>query len=1178
MPSGDETHVTAPNTDPAGTIVQPVQPPESDPSRTVVRPDEGASGPDSTRTVAHSGTRDTDPSGTVVSPSRQHESDPTGTVAGSVEQQARLAYTVGTTAPAPVPGFEIESELGRGGMGVVYKATQTGLGRTVALKMLIAGPYADRGLHARFLLEAESVAALEHPHIIRVFSYGESGGHPYLAMEFLPGGSLSDRLKARGPLPPHEAAELIVALAEAVAHAHSRGIVHRDIKPANVLFSAEGELRLADFGLAKVGRSDLSATGQVLGTPAYMAPEQAAGKIHEVGTAADVYALGAVLYDLLTGRPPFHGDSAMVTLQKVLTVEPNRPRALRKDIPHDLETICLKCLEKNPARRYATAEMLAADLRAFLEDRPISARPVSAAERAWKWMKRNPGRTGVIATAILVVLGGLIAANEVRKQRSEDRLAAEKHRADDRIAAEQQRQAALREAEEAAKQKQRETRAADLVDTLASADTAVVPRLIDDLKEYRDLAAPRLHELAGRPVSTKPGLHARLALVGSDSKRAAELADYVPVCRANELLTMRQFLKPQAAAVAPALWAVLTDPKAEADKRVRAACVLADLAPGDERWRQVAAGVTELVVKENPLQAVVWAQALEPVRSSLIALLMERYNSARGLIDRGKLKTPALVAEVSAFDLSANLLARYTTDRPTELAELALTVDPRHYAQFRESIRANRAAIVPVLQAELKRRALPAWAGTGEIVQPLVAIGGGAAQVDVLNPDLVIDARAQRQGYAAATLIALGEGDSAWSLLRFPTDGDPSARAYLTERLAAIGADPLALVRRFAAETDVASRRTLVLALGDYPAELVPAWEREPFVTRLLVLYRDDPDAGLHSTIDWLLRKRWGRSKEIETVDAELTAEVQRRALARSAASALPIRPLQGVMGPMLPAPRVAQKKDWFVNVEGQTYAVVRGPVEFLMGSPLTETDRVVAHEPPHRKRIKRTFAIATKEVTVEEYLRFQPKHDWEHRYSPGPDTPVVGVSWYDCAAYCNWLSAREGIPEDQWCYLPNKAGVYGPFMVVAPGYLQRTGYRLPTEFEWECACRAGTVTSRYYGRSSGLLTRYGWVYSNAETRAWPVGLLRPNDLGLFDLMGNALEWTQEPGGLYVTSQFDEMEDPNDIITDRWQTILRGGTFIGEAMFERSAVRTLTQPGNRYSSNGFRPVRTLPKQ
>ncbi|WP_439625099.1 protein kinase domain-containing protein [Gemmata sp.] len=346
-----------------------------------------------------------------------------GTLAQSPEQVARAAAASGTL----IPGYEIEGELGRGGMGVVYKARQVGLNRVVALKMVIAGPYADPVTRARFLLEAESVAALEHPHVVRVFAFGEHNGLPYLSMEFLPGGTLASRLKQNGPLAARQAAGVVAKLAAAVAHAHSHGIVHRDIKPGNILLSADGEPRLADFGLAKVGRSDLTGSGAILGTPAYMSPEQAAGKVREVGTPSDVYAVGAVLYDLLTGRPPFLADSAAVTLQQVLTAEPERLRKWIPSIPRDLETVCLKCLAKEPAKRYPTAQALADDLNHFLIGEPISARPAGPLERVVKWVRRRPAAARVLGLgliAVMVILGlALKHRVELREADERERLA-----------------------------------------------------------------------------------------------------------------------------------------------------------------------------------------------------------------------------------------------------------------------------------------------------------------------------------------------------------------------------------------------------------------------------------------------------------------------------------------------------------------------------------------------------------------------------------------------------------------------------------------------------------------------------------------------------------------------------------------------------------------------------------
>jgi WD40 repeat protein/serine/threonine protein kinase len=331
----------------------------------------------------------------------------------------------GPAASRPAPaGYEILGELGRGGMGVVYKARQVNLNRLVALKMVLAGSYAGPDDLARFRTEAEAVAALQHPNIVQIHEVGERDGLPYFCLELVEGGSLADRLKGT-PWPAHPAAELVAALARTMHYAHSRGVIHRDLKPANVLLSLsrapEGSAaetlpsgarltspgpKITDFGLAKRLDSAVgpTRTGAVMGTPSYMAPEQAGGKAKEIGPANDVYALGAILYECLTGRPPFRGETALDTIRQVIDNEPVPPSRLQPKLPHDLETICLKCLEKVPARRYASAAALADDLQRFLDSKPILARPTPAWERLAKWARRHP------AVAALTLLSAVTAA------------------------------------------------------------------------------------------------------------------------------------------------------------------------------------------------------------------------------------------------------------------------------------------------------------------------------------------------------------------------------------------------------------------------------------------------------------------------------------------------------------------------------------------------------------------------------------------------------------------------------------------------------------------------------------------------------------------------------------------------------------------------------------------------
>ena len=360
------------------------------------------------------------------------ESSSTGPVSTDSPLQDRFALTI-DGAPSGldvdttdsektvrIPGYEVLEELGRGGMGVVYRARQLGLDRIVALKMILAASHAGSTATARFLHEAKTIALLKHPNVVQVYEFGSHEGKPFFSLEYLEDGSLADKLKGE-PQPAAQTAQMVQSLALAVQAAHERGIVHRDLKPANVLLASDGTPKITDFGVAKQGDSVMTATGDVLGTPSYMAPEQAEGKTKLIGPAADVYALGAILYELLTGRPPFKGASPWETIQLVTKSEAVTPRQLQPGVPRDLETICLKCLEKAPAKRYATAAELANDLRRYQAGEPIQARPVGRSERSWRWYLRNKTVANLAAGIMLaLVLGTAVSSWEaIRATRQE---------------------------------------------------------------------------------------------------------------------------------------------------------------------------------------------------------------------------------------------------------------------------------------------------------------------------------------------------------------------------------------------------------------------------------------------------------------------------------------------------------------------------------------------------------------------------------------------------------------------------------------------------------------------------------------------------------------------------------------------------------------------------------------
>jgi serine/threonine-protein kinase len=407
-------------------------------------------------------------------------------------------------APLPaIPGFEILSELGRGGMGVVYKARHISLNRLVALKMIRSAELANKLELDRFRAEAEMVARLHHPNVVQIFDIGSYDGLPYLSLEYVDGGSLGAYLHGE-PQQPRPAAELTATLADAIHHAHQHGIVHRDLKPANILLeiancglrnedqSAIRNLqsaipKITDFGLAKRLDNDSGPTtsGQLLGTPSYMSPEQAGGRVRDIGPHTDVYALGVILYEMLTGRPPFKNVNVLDTLTQIQTVEPLAPQRLQPSLPTDLETICLKCLQKDSGKRYANAAALAEDLRRFLAGKPILARPVGAAAKTWRWCRRNPALAASCGLAALGIVAALTlsVALAITQTAAADRLRAEQAQT------EQERQKAVAQAEEARKAQARAER--NFQRAHAAVDAMLTQIGAQKLRQVQDVATIR---------------------------------------------------------------------------------------------------------------------------------------------------------------------------------------------------------------------------------------------------------------------------------------------------------------------------------------------------------------------------------------------------------------------------------------------------------------------------------------------------------------------------------------------------------------------------------------------------------------------------------------------------------------------------------------------------------------
>ncbi len=397
-------------------------------------------------------------------------------------------------------------------------------------------------------------------------------------------------------------------------------------------------------------------------------------------------------------------------------------------------------------------------------------------------------------------------------------------------------------------------------------------------------------------------------------------------------------------------------------------------------------------------------------------------------------------------------------------------------------------------------------------------------------PDAPVDVKialAKKQASIGMALLVMGRGEKVWPLLKHRAD--PTLRSYLIERLGPGGVDPKVLTAGLEEEQEVSVKRAILLSLGEFGPDRLSQDQRLNLLPRLLKLYGDDPDPGIHGAAEWLLR-RWQASDEIQKID---------KALATG---------------------KVEGKRQWYINRQGQTMMLIPRPEDFWMGEG----------EERHRQQIGRSFAIASKEVTVDQFLQFRKDHNYYKKYAPTSDCPVNQVSWYDAAAYCNWLNEQEGVPQEEWCYLPTKEGKYADGMMIAPDSLRRTGYRLPMEAEWEYACRAGAETGCSFGESGDLLSKYAWLAANSFGKSHPVGSVKSNDLGLFDMHGNDWEWCQdvyedkEPDG----ANTEEIRDTN-------RRVLRGGSFLHPASVARSANRLTNVPTARSYVNGFRPARTF---
>lgn len=1045
----------------------------------------------------------------ISEPATPNPSDP------SSNTQEPTAYPIDQFS-----GYETLEKLGEGSFGVVLKCRDTKLDRLVAIKFQKGKKRASSGKIDRFLAEARAAGQLRHPNIVPVYEFGESDGNPFIVYAFVDGQTLNHWAEDQPNL--NAQIELIAQIADALDYAHSLGIIHRDIKPANIL--VDNRLRqphIADFGCAKLEQPDMLETvdGSIMGTPAYMSPEVCEGFANQADGRADQWALGVMLYELLTGERPFRGKYAEL-FHKIRHQEPTRLRAINPAIPEDLETITLKCLEKDKQRRYESCQTLANDLRHWLTGRPITARRVGSVERTWLWSKRNPtlaSLVGVVAACLIfITVGSLIFSIISDRQKNEI----------------------------VNKQKQL---AQTHLDSLESAAPATLPTLIEDLASLDPESIVHVQQkLAEVSQNRSAQFPLKLALYRLESLSgktdAAAIQDLALFVKTGDpqyhsvLLEVAGHDMPQAN---PTLWDVALNPEWETTARVSACALLASTDPGSQNWDQVALMVIEYLLAEEQLErAMQWCELLRPAATHFGETTRQLFESQ----------------DDSVRERSAQIAARLYQDDLPLLITLGKTSTPEQIRCFKHALRKFEASEIASQIDKKTSIGLPPAAHANLLLMQLV---GASPQSP--NPS------------ETATLLARDNPT-------LPRE----VRSYLVNYCGIAGVDVDQITQPIrASANDVRKKRSsnpgstehhdianLILALGSYDKRQYSTTERATIQPDLVTLFCFHPDSSVHSASRWLLQQ-WGLEVALADCLKSIQSELPKPGYGwhedPSGICFAVFEPTEFHYGPDDEYPfsknqNMTSRQEMIGRRFGVAiYETTRqdfSRVENLLAKALaTQADSLTGESA--EQALKRS----------EQLIRNQKNRMASEREErPTEDAPVASVSWDEVTLYCNALNRIAGIASSQNVY-----SIYGNTNQTNPrsfgkeNGLELSGYRLPTAQEWEFAAR-GDASHRFcFGNDIHIFEAYGWSVNNSHNIRQSVGRLKPNDHGLFDVHGNVAEWCHND---FVS------DDSND--AKRQPREIRGQSAAEETRDMTLFYRDNRQPLKFSKRLGFRIARTYP--
>lgn len=667
----------------------------------------------------------------------------------------------------------------------------------------------------------------------------------------------------------------------------------------------------------------------------------------------------------------------------------------------------------------------------------------------------------------------------------------------------------------------RQAEAIQIVKGLLQAESSQIKAIIQNVNDYRQFARDHLEKaLYDSPEDSNAKLHAALAMLAEDKSVLPFLKQRLLTVSPAQFQHVRDFLQENKEYLVKDYWEIAKQDR-EPNRRFQAACALATYAPDDPSWNdaELCGFVATYLTSVQPTELLPWRNALRPIKHHLYGPLGQIYRDVQ--------------RDDEARSFATDTLADYLSDDAESLFRLLIDSNEKQFEVIYHKLIGHREKAVQL--------------GNDEVLRII--------QADTNEEQR--EAVAKRKANSFVMLLRMTASDHIWPLLKHSPD--PRVRSYIVHWLQPRGASFQSLLARYQEESDVTIKRALLLSIGEFN---VAESEREEFSIHLLDIYRNHEDSGLHAAAEWLLR-RWQRHEEISAIDQVLR---QREPDINAAKK---------------------DRRQWYINSQGQTFVKIT-PDVFLMGESIRVLDPNEI-EPVHRKNIMREIAVASKEVTVNQWKQFandNPQMPWKAEqeqlksYTPSVDAPMIGMTWYEAAWYCNWLSEKEGIPPEQWIYEKNQDGDYATGMKAKEKFWELSGYRLPTEAEWEFACRAGATSIRYYGVAESLLPKYAWYQANGDNQTHRVGSLKPNDFGLFDTHGNVYEWCYDLYAAYpVSTASGSVDEPSTESTDdAGRRILRGGSFLYPALSIRSASRSSLQPFSRpnLTYGGFRPIRSYP--